>query len=86
MKTLKEIAKDLDLYGPVVLLEALKKEFSHVSFTANGKTIPNAGSHCRKTSNMLTDWGVKFNKVIFHKNNRVTVRTEQGKFYQFLNV
>lgn len=91
MKTIKEIAKHIDLYGTDVIIEALKKEFTHVSFTNNGLTIPKAGSNTRHVKFINPIEGTKVTKVIFHKNKRVTIGTvspmeERTQFYQFLNL
>lgn len=88
---LKEIAKHSDLYGADVILTALKLNFSHVSFTKNGRTIPKQGSETRKTKYINPVKGMKISGFIFHKNGCVTIKTTSPQntgtqYFQFLNL
>lgn len=85
-ETIKQIAKDLDLYGQDVLMAALKNQFSHVSFTRNAKTMPKCGSECRETKSIKPAKDMKIEKVIFNRNGAVTIKTAQNHFFQLLNI
>lgn len=86
MQVIKAIAKDLDLYGTDVLIQALKNSFSHVSYTFNARKIPTCGSICRKTQEITPQKNFKVEKVIFHRNGKVTIYTNHKQYFQFLNI
>lgn len=91
MKNLKDIFAHIDLYGTQVMIEALKKDFTHVSFTSNGLTIPKPGSNTLKVERINPKEGTNVTKLICHKNGRVTIGTttpedDRTQFYQFLNL
>ena len=67
--TLKQIYKNLDLYGGEVFIKALKKQFKDVCYAKN--SIPTAGSPANPTHFIREDLIVK--KSIFHKYGEVTV-------------
>jgi len=79
MNDLKAIAKDIDLYGSDIMLSALKKQYKAVAYTK--KSIPTQGSPCRSSADIAPD--LKISKVIFHKNNEVTVFTDHGNLRFF---
>jgi len=80
--TLKEIKQYADLYGYNTTTLLLKQKYSFVSFAK--KSIPTAGSMTKCSSLLLYNDYTSINKVILHKNNRVTLKTNLG-FLQFFN-
>ena len=78
-----EIQKYYDLYSSETILAALKNNYYFVSLDA--KTIPTNGSSTFKSSNLKSDIFIKIEKVIIHKNNRLTLKTENFGFLQFFN-
>jgi hypothetical protein len=79
MNDLKTIAKDIDLYGSDIMLAALKLEYKAVAYT--NKSIPSQGSPCRSSADIAPD--LLISKVIFHKNNEVTIFTNHGNLRFF---
>lgn len=76
---LKAIAKDIDLYGSDVMLSALKQQYKAVAYT--NKSIPSQGSPCRSSADIAPN--LVISRVIFHKNNEVTVFTNNGNLRFF---
>ena len=70
MKTIRDIYKNIDLYGNEVFIVALKEKYSGVSYRE--KSIPSEGSPATKSARIRQD--LKVDKVIFHQNNEVTVK------------
>lgn len=66
--TLKDIYRNIDLYGSEVFIKALKKQFEHVCYAE--KSIPTAGSPAKPTHFIREDLKVK--KAIFHKYGEIT--------------
>jgi hypothetical protein len=85
-QTLKDIVQNLDLYGEPVLIEALKKQFSHVSYTLKAKKIPTCGSICRQSKDITPSNDLKIERVIFHKDGKVSILTDKKQYFQFLNI
>lgn len=79
LNDLKAIAKDLDLYGSTVMLAALKQQYKAVAYT--NKSIPSQGSPCRSSADIASNLAIS--KVIFHKNNEVTIFTQHGNLRFF---
>lgn len=79
---LKEIKNYFDLYGYEVVLIDLKAKFHFVSFCKS--SIPRLGSMTLPTNriNVLSDTTIE--KVIIHKNNKVTIKSNYG-YLQFFN-
>lgn len=69
MNTLKDIYKNIDLYGSPVFIKALKSEYKTVCTTE--KSIPSPGSPCSPASSIREDLIVR--RAIFHRGNEVTV-------------
>jgi hypothetical protein len=76
---IKEIYKDLDLYGSEILIALLKKKFKSVAYTK--KSIPTPGSRC-KASRLVSDT-LKINRLIFHENGDITAFTDLGNLKFF---
>lgn len=68
-----------DLYGSGVFIQMLKKGYKSVCYT--NKAIPGPGSPCRNSSDVLDNLEIK--KAIFHRNNEVTIFTDNGNLRFF---
>ena len=79
MNDLKAIAKDIDLYGSDVMLTALKQQYKTVAYTR--KSIPTQGSPCRSSANIAANLAIS--QVVFHRNNEVTIFTNNGNLRFF---
>ena len=86
MNILKEHAKFIDLYPAEVTLGILASKFEYVSHTLNCKKIPTIGSVCRKSSTINPADNLKIKKLIFHRNGRVSIKTNKDLYFQFLNL
>ncbi len=86
MDILKEHAKFIDLYPAEVTLGILASKFEYVSHTLNCKKIPTIGSVCRKSSTINPANDLKIQKLIFHRNGRVSIKTNKNLYFQFLNL
>lgn len=82
MKAIKENLKMIDIYGPEVIFEQLKKAFYFVSYAE--KSIPTAGSMTKKSDCLRNVVGLQVIKTVFHKNGNITVQTDKG-FLKFSN-
>lgn len=86
MNNLKEHAKYIDLYPADVTLLLLASKYKYVSHTLNCKKIPTIGSVCRKSSTISPADDLKIKKLIFHRNGRVSIKTDKNLYFQFLNL
>ena len=86
MNILKEHAKFIDLYPAEVTLGILASKFEYASHTLNCKKIPTIGSVCRKSSTIKPADDLKIKKLIFHRNGRVSIKTNKDLYFQFLNL
>lgn len=77
--TIKEIYKDLDLYGSDILINALKDKFKAVAYT--NKSVPSQGSPCRSAKDIAK--GLIVNRLTFHKNGEITAFTNNGNLRFF---
>ena len=81
--TTKTIKKEYrlyrDLYGDSVFIGMLKNAFKSVCFT--DKSIPSAGSPVRSSKAVKDD--LRVNKAIFHRNNEITIFTDNGNLRFF---
>ena len=79
MKTLKQIYKDIDLYGVPVFVQQLKKDFTFCSYCA--VSIPGKRSPVYKTSQLKGSFDIL--RATFHKNSTVTLKTNAGYLHFF---
>ena len=91
MKTIKDIFENIDLYGTDVLIAALQKHYSHVSFTASGYSQPTKGSPTRNVNKINPAPHIKATKLITHMDGSVTVaflspNANKPQFYKFINI
>ena len=86
MDILKEHAKYIGLYPANVTLFILASKFEYVSHTLNCKKIPTIGSICRKSNEIKPADDFKIKKLIFHRNGRVSIKTDKNLYFQFLNL
>ena len=71
----KEKYSNSDLYGFQVVLEMLKQDnYKFVSY--RNKSIPNVGSPCKNINTLKISTNPKINKVICHKDNSITFKTD----------
>lgn len=68
-----------DLYGDEVFITMLKTAFKNVCFT--DKSIPSSGSPVKDSKAVRDD--LKVNKAIFHRNNEITIFTDNGNLRFF---
>lgn len=81
--TIKDLKNYCDLYGWSITVLRLKKLYNFVSFAKN--SIPTAGSLTLSTKKLNENNDTTIKKVINHKNNTVTLVTNQG-YLTFLNL
>ncbi len=82
-KSVKEIYKNIDLYGAIVLVTMLQ-QYSHISFCDN--SVPTPGSPIKQMAALRNpELITSISKVIYHKDGKTTIKTNVG-FLQFLNI
>ncbi len=79
---LKEIKKYSVLYGYTVTILQLKKIYTFVSYAE--KSIPTPGSRTLTTDKLNEGGDTLLEKIILHKNNDITLKTNYG-YLKFSN-